>query len=913
MLCTWLISTFSVSDMDKNVLGYGKYIYSRSSLKVWHVYIRKTLFITTQNISIYRGSCCQPHLLTGLRSIEQFRKYAALVCCIATNRVKKSLTELKKNVKQLRLPAFHYYPKGYFGELIPLSMFEEKFSVYKLSGRILSDNVIYLEKIGISLGVKLLFITWHFSLDKQLAINLTFSVLKILYKRHLHCSWGSLRVYASHNKGPLFCFCGQQPHFRLFPGFNRIAMQLVVYRYSSYNIDGFFTVIDFGLIRSMPYFGCYIPESLYPTRLILLSNIYFATFSVQVRKTHFIKIFIFFQISTFQVFDGPGVLSNSLMAHENVFSCSAFHCTVLVIHNTNILNAQLMNYASFIAKRGRFVVKRNNYTLSLPSNACLDKICILHIQADRNYHINATLESMIYLGQYSQTCVYGGLVIAEQLPNEYKEHQALCANKTGTSAPIRNSYSFQSSLTVILYWYKPYSVLNASLMLSTTKCSVVHICDCTYFALCEDTVDKNEMKCHAYLRQITRFSPNVSLGIWQKPKSDRNKFEIILVYSLTDNECFTMQILRNNTSYNSLKYFPTSNIFCQIRLNPKHIYQLGKTILTEVVAQFQPIESHSIGLKLAEKNIWRKDVLYFFGTQNDFQPNKGSKIKYEAAKASLNKTQTLYRLMKSQTPTRKKTFRLKLNLLMLSDSWVDITIHKKQGSKELQNQYFFEQFISNSGYHAEGIASLKTYCVLLKLDPNFHEKQRIKKFNSSFFIFLFSRLPKYSLHAIHFKSNFTFLKLKKYICLPGNTTAMYVSNHHFQSFSAFGKYNHLFDKFNFTAVWIDNYKNYSYFEEKSYTSCQLESDLMMQISICMNFSSLKKSEESYFVYANKEHGTLSWMDAHKLCNKIGAQLPDVLNQEELEEILAMFKLYDELSFEATYIGLRIKQVNILEK
>ena len=281
---------------------------------------------------------------------------------------------------------------------------------------------------------------------------------------------------------------------------------------------------------------------MFPILLKVLDSMIYTSFLLQVKKTHFIKILAKASVLAVMVLDGPGQRSTPLLGNQNLYTCSTFQCFVQLLQSTRAINTeqQAVQYSQFVAEFGTLKIgTTKSEMLFLPSIHCGDKICIWQVETDQTYHINITISSLNYSGKFSETCLFGGLVIAEQLSDEYIEHATMCENQTESVKQARNSYSFKSSLTVILYWYNLYSVISASVTLTSTQCSSVYLCDCTYFALCDNTEDNNKAKCQDYLNKVTRMSPNVSLTVWNKPKPlSRTRVEKNLFI-----HCKTMNVL----------------------------------------------------------------------------------------------------------------------------------------------------------------------------------------------------------------------------------------------------------------------------------------------------------------------------------------------------------------------------------
>ena len=119
--------------------------------------------------------------------------------------------------------------------------------------------------------------------------------------------------------------------------------------------------------------------------------------------------------------------------------------------------------------------------LQLPNTVCLDYVCVIHINTEINLHINVTFNKIVFESIYNPTCKYGGIVAAEFLDYEYKESTTICSEQINQS---RSLYSSKSSLVLILYWYKMYQKITASLTLSLTRCKPVTIDLCEFNNLC---------------------------------------------------------------------------------------------------------------------------------------------------------------------------------------------------------------------------------------------------------------------------------------------------------------------------------------------------------------------------------------------------------------------------------------------
>ena len=90
-------------------------------------------------------------------------------------------------------------------------------------------------------------------------------------------------------------------------------------------------------------------------------------------------------------------------------------------------------------------------------------------------------------------------------------------------------YSKNSSLILIVYWYKEYGEMNASVMVSQTKCKPVIMNPCHFNIFCGNNI----IKCQSYLDNVTRFS-NINLKIQSKDS---------VIYEGNLRTCSILQIL----------------------------------------------------------------------------------------------------------------------------------------------------------------------------------------------------------------------------------------------------------------------------------------------------------------------------------------------------------------------------------
>ena len=192
-------------------------------------------------------------------------------------------------------------------------------------------------------------------------------------------------------------------------------------------------------------------------------------------------------------------------------------------------------------------------------------------------------------GVYDPTCLFNGLVAWEKLSNDYRQSDTLCQNHDGIKYPSRSFYCHNSSLSLVLYWYKPYSTINVTVNISQTKCQPVPIKFCHY----DHTFDcKADSKCHSYLNYVTKYSPiNISLSGG-------------LTFTQLHGKCIIVTLFSNGTS-NLLK--------CEINIELK--MSLAKAI--KGLIQGQPLFNHvvleGLSTKITTKDFFIKGKTYAKG------------------------------------------------------------------------------------------------------------------------------------------------------------------------------------------------------------------------------------------------------------------------------------------------------------
>ena len=291
-------------------------------------------------------------------------------------------------------------------------------------------------------------------------------------------------------------FCGHMSTFSFYPNCNNyIVMEFVqMIPNGKHAISKFsFCMIDNDVIENIPTL-----LNLKLTLMCKINRIYFLkVYFIQVEKNRHIVFktanMICYQ---FVIRDGPELSSTTLRLLGNTATTSTFQCIVLVV----TLNANI-HYEDIVI---RYVSKYNvvfkqytlhhetDMTIQMPFGTCPKNYCALHFYAINKLQVNITVLNINIKRNKSLSCTHAGLVVSD-----YYKEETLCNQQR------RMIYSFNSSLTLALYWYsKLASEIKGLMKISTTKCSLVQIDACFIEIACA----RSTVECSSYLESATQFS-----------------------------------------------------------------------------------------------------------------------------------------------------------------------------------------------------------------------------------------------------------------------------------------------------------------------------------------------------------------------------------------------------------------------
>ena len=141
----------------------------------------------------------------------------------------------------------------------------------------------------------------------------------------------------------------------------------------------------------------------------------------------------------------------------------------------------------------------SNDAILLPMEGCQQSHCLIKVQTQSNtLHVNITISKITSEITHNPKCIYGGLVIGEQMYDYQQEYHTLCESHDGSKTLSKNVYSSNSSLFIALYSYNTTGRIITSLSISQTSCKPLYIDDCRIV-----TLNLNQRRCMSYLKRIT--------------------------------------------------------------------------------------------------------------------------------------------------------------------------------------------------------------------------------------------------------------------------------------------------------------------------------------------------------------------------------------------------------------------------
>ncbi len=505
---------------------------SQNDTKEWHHFVRQLCFQLTSHSKKAHNQFDPTIFHLQMTSTETFLVYS---------KKEINVTEVTCECPDLHL--LKYYSERWlqYGVEYAKKVLEKHFrNVTKVSGYFVSGHMPHKK-----LSDCRYHIIWVFQQNKKLSVNFTFHNISFMTDPS-DCSSASLRIRNSYIVSDTCCsFCGKVSEFNLYPMYLSTSVELDFLSYIIHLIHVSFVMMDQG-ITSTQEASSSLSGVLKSFMITNMRKHQIHHYHIQVEKVNQMWVCVPSSVAkhlNITMFDGPGDLSDVLTPVDGCFKTSTFQFNMYLVSHW-FGGRNILSHLYFSSKIKNFVpisVKTQTFfTLNIPNWSCeIKKYCALLIQSSSGQQINMSVTKLNYSGVESQTCSFGGIAVLEQAGDKFEESATLCEPHDERLAQSRLFYSVHSSLMVVVFWYREYSTVNATVNISPTECKTVQICECTFESHCY--LAGNSEPCLEYLRKITehshvRFKAHTGYSI-----------QLYLLYSLNDEKCFTLQFRRNET------------------------------------------------------------------------------------------------------------------------------------------------------------------------------------------------------------------------------------------------------------------------------------------------------------------------------------------------------------------------------
>ena len=704
----------------------------------------------------------------------------------------------------------------------------------------------------------------------------------------------------------LLSYCGYQSNFSTYPEKKKLWMNLHYDGRTFFTLHAVFSVLDTGFITSQQ--PKKINSMIIHSQFLSKNKRILHSFFLQVMKIYKIEIKDLPAINNqYAIYDGPGLLSTRLKPH--VFTCSSFQCLikVLIYMSTIIQNITYVSKLLSIQPLGKFYIGEEK---NISSCACIRNPCIFSLEAPKGYQINATVTKLRYTGSGTNSveCKYGGIVTLEKISEKYEENPPICENTSISTGSNTNWYSQNSTLIVVIYWYEYYSIIHVNILLSQTICTLVKVDFLMTTIYCDIIVQSYDggKSCNLYLRNISRFA-NMNFV---------SRYDGIL-FSFPKNSCSVIKVFQDCYSHGLL-----SITYLQIQETPFIVsffdikFHLNLMLDNDVSQSELAISMKGIFKTYSKKHEENcNERVYFSGTnffkEYQFHISPDTTRRVLIGKmidvCSTEETRYFWISTKIKTPVSSMMVEINIKFKPQTNSWADITVHKKKLHHISETQYLSESLqCSDMSKNLEQVGDSVTHVLLLSSHLAMCESESLVCH-----IEIDTKVNKYYYISVILENEIQFSKrrLQKFISLhePAKFVTFMILD------QCTGPCSTL------RAVWLhDNYQKYAASKLKGELCNVLSFDLCLNFSLInVNYILLGRQIQFYEITMSilwhnptKQQKDniqgISWKQASKLCKSIGGYLPVFTTRDELDELLALIKLSQYMPPLMTiYIGLHV--------
>ncbi len=901
---------------DHSLLGIISRVTKAKPPKAWHVYIVEFLYV---NISKY-----------GKQNLENYLQVL-----------------LEKTYNSLK---FIFFSKRQLKPFPKKIMVTQRTRVHKVSGRLRASFHQFIScknKLNAhpSASKWRFCLEWRFKLDSQIALNFTFDhVFFSQYVSSRSCLFGALELHNGRPTPNHLKFCGELSKFSVFSkSIKQVLLRLHVHSgfHSKHNFEfdlgGSFTIFDARMMNTenSPPELRIIPWLL-QTDLVKLSRKFFVMhFLIRKLGHQIIEINPDKSlVNRLIVHDGP-ISSLSIIKPTNgVYETSTFQCMVMLIGEHN--NFKIAKCPKIKSRWSKCKHKWNDKTfaqkinvkakpienvqeiaidgrekqmlqLSCPGNPNTQVVFVTTNTTD--IQANVTVQTLIYSGPSSSLCLFGGFAVTEPNTENSVVYPLLCKSENPSEGHQGKSfYSSKSSLHLLLFGYNTLSSVIATVTITSTRCKLVQICDCSYH-YCTRSALPPVQPCEQYLKERS-VAGNVLIEFGKKA----------VVLSITIDKCIILQIVRNFTQF----FVPYSNRImsdCPTEIHLKRHFKRKFLMAVRGSVNFLDTEEEYL-LKCAPNRrkfriVDSANVLFCglfekFCYPIDTNQSYCETLQVENTTKIINLSNITNRFSDNSFFVAASTTSFLGSMFftilrhVFTNSWMEFIISNID-DHSVQNGTFTQVECLSSNMYFK-VFDFPGTIVGFKLPHNSqHTSSQI--FASSDCLSRESN----PISRVSFVSHWQVKKQLKqiHISLPGRLIKLTILST--QNFS-----NTEVGKENVTISWL--FKMYEHSQEISTAktkSCLVNTSFNSQLK-CRSFSHLmlggKNQSQFYFALefclttvnskvSDKKH--ISWVEAEKLCQAHSGYLPKFVNIGQLQELLGILKFTQDVRpVEGTFLGLK---------
>ncbi len=755
--------------------------------------------------------------------------------------------------------------------------------------------------------------TVKFQLDRRLSLNLTVHDL-LFASGPKDCLAGNFTISKINEEPAILRLCGHYSNLKVFPGFSDVEAKITFFNSIHHWFQSSFSIVDKGFVSS---FQTYDQALVYPIQQLVLHDIklLLLDYFITVDKVKYISVFETTSTAiNIQVHDGPGVLAPAIEGVQGSYVCTTFQCLVIVRATSSDRH---INFLASIFTETTKVSISSETVLNLPGDHCARTPCVIQLRTNHSSQINVTNLATNYKGKKlnfkgfdvgSLLCTFAGLIAAEHLRGIYQESYTVCTEHNHSDSGLsRSFYSSEASLILVLYWYKSYAEIDVILNVSNTPCKAIEINLC----MCVHNFQTNKVILDAF-NQMNE----VKL-------TKRHGSECSFFVSFPDDNCYIFQLYKkgNRTSEHQRAYeFCSLSLLLNPELPPgtEVVYQMQGSLNNINSANVQKYPTnlpYDMWEYVYLVNLEKKDCHNVF----EIYPLHCFRLQDR----TLSKIIFMFKMkMTFKSPTKKNKFEMAISFYPHTISWFDFVVRKHSRETNVESLCFSME---------------QRYPMFSLLSPR--EKQASLHSGDPFqrnVLFLFSNgtLHQENIYiaveissvtnkamlgvgylpiTVSWKTVFKFNQMinKQFVSLQlslDSTTITTLPGKSTLNFTLF------------CMLITDNHKNYMFMTNSKSQRCEssgVEFDmwLMGKKYFCLKvFFALPVKRNFLLIGSDFLDQEQTWNDASELCASIGGHLPYFTSRNDLEEVIALFKLSPHATpVKALFIGLKMVSSLIRQK